>query len=256
MSVAVRAVEAVALDELAELDALGERDAGVLGAPLALRLGGGGIRFVDGHDGSPRGVGRLGRAGLDVLYVHCTRFGRQGRAFLSSSCAGHSPGRLGGRLGRMGVADCNDRGGPPGILQPPDVRAGPIGRGSGRPRRSGRERPGTCGRTGPGSGRIVFGSRGMQSMIVRPHRHVSPSTVDALVRWNSGIEPGLRREKYRRMREDLFAFFRGANHLFADDWATPPAGGPRPVGLDLRRPPPEEPGVLPLRRRVDGLRHQ
>jgi uncharacterized protein (DUF2252 family) len=43
-------------------------------------------------------------------------------------------------------------------------------------------------------------------------------TIDTIVRSNQGRDPALVRLKYQRMSEDLFAFFRGANPLFAAAW--------------------------------------
>ena len=43
-------------------------------------------------------------------------------------------------------------------------------------------------------------------------------TIDAILRWNEGRKPELVRLKYRRMNADLFAFFRGTDHLFAAAW--------------------------------------
>jgi len=57
-------------------------------------------------------------------------------------------------------------------------------------------------------------------MLVRSNFKGGNSTVEAIVQWNFGLDPALLVEKYRRMREDVFACFRGTNHLFAADWAT------------------------------------
>ena len=65
-------------------------------------------------------------------------------------------------------------------------------------------------------------------MLVRldwPDRH---STVEAIAQWNANLSPELVQEKYRRMRADLFAFFRGTNHLFADDWRSLQPADPGP----------------------------
>jgi len=43
-------------------------------------------------------------------------------------------------------------------------------------------------------------------------------SVEAIVRWNEGRKPELVRRKYERMGADLFAFFRGTDHLFASAW--------------------------------------
>jgi uncharacterized protein (DUF2252 family) len=43
-------------------------------------------------------------------------------------------------------------------------------------------------------------------------------TLDVIRRASEGREPSLVRLKYQRMAEDLFAFFRGANPLFAAAW--------------------------------------
>ncbi len=43
-------------------------------------------------------------------------------------------------------------------------------------------------------------------------------TVDAIRRFNEGRKPELVRLKYRRMDANLFAFFRGTDHLFAAAW--------------------------------------
>ena len=56
-------------------------------------------------------------------------------------------------------------------------------------------------------------------MTVRSDSGGGDSTVEAIARWNFGFPPALVVEKYRRMRADLFAFFRGTNHLFAADWS-------------------------------------
>ena len=45
-------------------------------------------------------------------------------------------------------------------------------------------------------------------MIVRSNWHDRPSAVEAIVAFNQGSDPALVAEKYRRMRADLFAFFR------------------------------------------------
>ncbi len=42
--------------------------------------------------------------------------------------------------------------------------------------------------------------------------------VDAIVDWNRGRKPELLRMKYARMGADMFAFFRGTDHLFAAEW--------------------------------------
>jgi uncharacterized protein (DUF2252 family) len=47
--------------------------------------------------------------------------------------------------------------------------------------------------------------------------HANP-TVDAILRWNEGRPPELVRRKFERMSEDMFAFFRGTDHLFAAAW--------------------------------------
>ena len=54
-------------------------------------------------------------------------------------------------------------------------------------------------------------------MLVRSNFKGGNSTVEAIVQWNFGLDPALLVEKYRRMREDVFACFRGTNHLFAAD---------------------------------------
>jgi uncharacterized protein (DUF2252 family) len=46
---------------------------------------------------------------------------------------------------------------------------------------------------------------------------VNPA-VDAILRRDEGRKPELVRLKYRRMGEDVFAFFRGTDHLFASAW--------------------------------------
>ena len=46
---------------------------------------------------------------------------------------------------------------------------------------------------------------------------VNPA-VDAILSWNEGRPPELVRRKFELMAEDMFAFFRGANHLFAAAW--------------------------------------
>ena len=43
-------------------------------------------------------------------------------------------------------------------------------------------------------------------------------TIDAILHSNEGRKRELVRLKYRRMNENLFAFFRGTNHLFAAAW--------------------------------------
>lgn len=43
-------------------------------------------------------------------------------------------------------------------------------------------------------------------------------TVEAILRFNEGRKPDLIREKFERMGEDVFAFFRGTDHLFAAAW--------------------------------------
>ncbi len=55
------------------------------------------------------------------------------------------------------------------------------------------------------------------------------SSVEAIVRRDEGRNPELLRRKYRRMGADLFAFFRGTDHLFASAWAElgPVDPGPR-----------------------------
>jgi len=44
------------------------------------------------------------------------------------------------------------------------------------------------------------------------------SAVDAIVGRNLGLDPDLVGRKYGRMAEDVFAFFRGTDHLFAAAW--------------------------------------
>jgi uncharacterized protein (DUF2252 family) len=54
------------------------------------------------------------------------------------------------------------------------------------------------------------------------------SVLDEVVRFNAGRKPKLVRIKLRRMDEDVFAFFRGTDHLFARYWPElrPPDAGP------------------------------
>ena len=44
--------------------------------------------------------------------------------------------------------------------------------------------------------------------------------VNQLTLWNSGLPAAVRNEKYAAMETDLFAFFRGSNHLFWKDHGT------------------------------------
>jgi uncharacterized protein (DUF2252 family) len=48
----------------------------------------------------------------------------------------------------------------------------------------------------------------------------SNPTIDAILKFNEGRKPHRIRLKYERMGEDMFAFFRGTNHLFAAAWPT------------------------------------
>ena len=43
--------------------------------------------------------------------------------------------------------------------------------------------------------------------------------VEAILRYNEGRKADLVRKKFERMGENLFAFFRGTDHLFASAWA-------------------------------------
>jgi uncharacterized protein (DUF2252 family) len=57
----------------------------------------------------------------------------------------------------------------------------------------------------------------------------APSIIDEINRVNRGRMPDRVALKYRRMGDDVFAFFRGTDHLFARDWSTglrPPDPGP------------------------------
>ncbi len=56
------------------------------------------------------------------------------------------------------------------------------------------------------------------------------AVVDAILRANEGRKPDWARIKYERMGEDVFAFFRGTNHLFAAGWA---ALAPRETGPSI-----------------------
>jgi uncharacterized protein (DUF2252 family) len=51
------------------------------------------------------------------------------------------------------------------------------------------------------------------------------SVIEEIARVNQGRKPRWVTEKYRRMRQDVFAFFRGTDHLFARTWAS----GARPI---------------------------
>ena len=66
-------------------------------------------------------------------------------------------------------------------------------------------------------------------MVARSDEASLGPTVAAIARWNAGLSPTLVAEKYRRMRADLFAFFRGTNHLFVDDWAELAPADPGPA---------------------------
>jgi uncharacterized protein (DUF2252 family) len=55
----------------------------------------------------------------------------------------------------------------------------------------------------------------------------SDSAVDAILRFNANRKPELVTIKYARMVENVFAFFRGTDHLFADHW---PQCRPRDAG--------------------------
>jgi uncharacterized protein (DUF2252 family) len=56
----------------------------------------------------------------------------------------------------------------------------------------------------------------------------APSVLLAILRFNEGRKPRLVRLKLRRMAQDPFAFFRGADHLYAEAWPglKPPDAGP------------------------------
>jgi len=47
---------------------------------------------------------------------------------------------------------------------------------------------------------------------------MSPNVVERIQTYNSGRIPALVAIKYKKMRENPFVFFRGANHLFYEDW--------------------------------------
>lgn len=49
-------------------------------------------------------------------------------------------------------------------------------------------------------------------------RSVDDPLLRAIIRANEGRKPGWVEIKYQRMNADLFAFFRGTDHLFAADW--------------------------------------
>jgi len=76
--------------------------------------------------------------------------------------------------------------------------------------------------------RAVWDSWEMFAMIIRSDSRGGHPTVAAILQWNLGLAPPLVREKYRRMRADLFAFFRGTNHLFAADWVSLQPSNPGP----------------------------
>lgn len=64
----------------------------------------------------------------------------------------------------------------------------------------------------------------------------SDSVLVTVLRFNEGRKPRLVRLKLRRMAGDPFAFFRGADHLYADAWPAlkPPDAGPAfPICGDL-----------------------
>jgi uncharacterized protein (DUF2252 family) len=56
----------------------------------------------------------------------------------------------------------------------------------------------------------------------------APSVLLAVLRFNEGRKPSRVRLKLKRMASDPFAFFRGADHLYADAWPglKPPDAGP------------------------------
>ena len=56
----------------------------------------------------------------------------------------------------------------------------------------------------------------MSTTTLQPWRSTRPWTRSFAE--NEGRKPELLRRKYRRMGEDLFAFFRGTDHLFAAAW--------------------------------------
>ncbi|TCK08921.1 DUF2252 domain-containing protein [Marinobacterium mangrovicola] len=45
----------------------------------------------------------------------------------------------------------------------------------------------------------------------------SSQVIDALEQFNAGLEPQQRQEKYTRMSDSAFSFFRGSNHLYWND---------------------------------------
>src|SRR6516225_10149588 len=63
-----------------------------------------------------------------------------------------------------------------------------------------------------------------------------PQVLLAILRFNEGRKPGRVRLKLKRMAHDPFAFFRGADNLYAEAWPglKPPEEGPAiPICGDL-----------------------
>jgi len=67
---------------------------------------------------------------------------------------------------------------------------------------------------------------GLLLSLAAPHADAAQSrtqfVVDELTAFNASITPALRSEKYTRMKESAFAFFRGSNHLYWKDLGASP----------------------------------